>query len=476
MSQEIEHNDGSGGRANLSAVEPPLTWLPAEADLRRSEVYFRQLFKAAPDAIFITDEAGLIEAVNEQAERMFGYRREELIGQLIEILIPEAPRQRHIAHRRGYSGKPETRATGQGMELAGRRKDGSVLPVAISLSPVRVGEILKVIGTVRDVTQQIRWENELRQRESEMRTLTDNLPDAIVRFDRELRCLFANSSMEKMTGLPRTALLGHSFTEVAALSDMFKPWLVPIRQSLADGQARSAELAINTSTGTRHLDVRLVPEQGIDGTISSVLLIGLDLTDKKNAVAMIRRNEIRMAHSQEVVHFGYWEWNLVTGQRYWSDELFHIFGLDPANFDNTFEAFLEAVHRDDRELVRSTVTTALTDGRHYQLEYRIMRPDGTERTVLEVGDATHNDDGEQIGIEGPIFDMTERKQLQDSIRELKQALEHQVAVRTAELESNSHDLLMPRRAINRLSRILLDEEKELLGRIKLPPDDEGVPE
>lgn len=435
-----------------------------EIELRRSEARFRGLFEAAPDAMLIVDETGRIEAASQQAEALFGYPRAELVGQPIELLLPAAQRPGHAALRQGYHRQPQARRMGQGMELHALHQDGRQIPVAVSLSPLHIGDSLKVISAVRDITHSRQQRDALRQREQELLALTDNLPDLVLRFDRELRCLFANALAEKTTGLPRSDLTGRRWSDIPELAGLAASCLAPVRQTLADGRPREIELNCPTPLGPRQFELRLVPEQAAaDGTPAAVLLIGRDVSTEKEAAAAIRHSQTRIARSQEVVPFGWWEWNRDTGQRRWSDEVYHILGLDPARPDSRFETLLARVHPDDRERVRATITAALADGRRYQLEYRIVRPDGSERTVVEIGDATRDAAGNIVGIEGPLFDMTERRQLQDTIRELRQSLEQQ----TAGASPANADFSRPLHAIDRLSRLLLDEEREMLQGIRL---------
>jgi len=117
------------------------------------EARFRRLVDAAPDAIVIADPAGQISIVNHQASVLFGYSSSELIGQPVEMLIPERLRGRHLDHRRDYHAAPAVRAMGTGVQLLARRKDGTVCPVEVSLSPLHTPEGLQVIAAVRDVTR-----------------------------------------------------------------------------------------------------------------------------------------------------------------------------------------------------------------------------------------------------------------------------------------------------------------------------------
>jgi PAS domain S-box-containing protein len=134
----------------------------AEEALRQSQVLFQDLFEHAPDGIILVNDAGQIESVNTQLERLFGFRREELAGQAIECLLPERFRERHLDHRDAYLADPRRRPMGAGLELYGRRRDGSEFPVDIMLSPLSTAGRLHVLAVVRDITSRKQAEDRLR--------------------------------------------------------------------------------------------------------------------------------------------------------------------------------------------------------------------------------------------------------------------------------------------------------------------------
>jgi two-component system sensor kinase FixL len=134
----------------------------AEDLLRQSEERFRGLLESAPDAMVIVRKDGRIALVNKQAELLFGYARTDLLGQAVEMLVPERLRSGHPQHRDGYFANPSFRPMGAGLHLYGRRKDGTEFPVEISLSPIMTEEGLLVSSAIRDITERKKSEEQMR--------------------------------------------------------------------------------------------------------------------------------------------------------------------------------------------------------------------------------------------------------------------------------------------------------------------------
>lgn len=155
---------------------------------------------AAPDAVVVVDDHGQIHAVNELAQQMFGYAREELLGRSIEVLVPVRYRKRHESQRDAYIAHPKTRPMGTGQELLGRRKDGSEFPVEISLSPLGAPESPLVVSIVRDTTAQ-------KAAEAKFRGLLESAPDAIVVVDRSGTIQIVNTRTEELFGYSREELV-----------------------------------------------------------------------------------------------------------------------------------------------------------------------------------------------------------------------------------------------------------------------------
>ena len=153
-----------------------------ERALRTGEERFRRVVEAAPNAMVIVKADGRIEMVNAQAERVFGYVRDELLGQMVEMLVPARFRNHHPGLRTSFFAEPQTRAMGAGrdLDLYGVRKDGSEFPVEIGLNPIVTEDGTMVLSAIVDITERKAAESKLRHRELRLQSILNTVPDAIV--------------------------------------------------------------------------------------------------------------------------------------------------------------------------------------------------------------------------------------------------------------------------------------------------------
>ncbi len=262
---------------------------------------FEKLFESSPDAVFVTDPSGSIVRANAQAERMFGYDRQELVGQAVEILIPERFHSIHPKHRSDYARKPHTRPMGAGLDLYGRRKDGSELPVDIMLSPLTLEGEAFVLTVVRDVTRRKQAEDALRRSEARLRALFEFSPDAIVVTNPEGKISELNAQVQKFFGYERSELLGQPVEML--IPERFRTTHPGHRADYA-AQPRvrmmgaGLELYGRRKDGTEFpVDIMLGPVEASEGRV--VLSVIRDLTQKKKDEEALRRSEQEKRYLEE---------------------------------------------------------------------------------------------------------------------------------------------------------------------------------
>ena len=175
----------------------------ADVAARQGEQRFRVLVESAPSGMIMVDRGGKIVLVNREIERLFGYRREDLIGEMIERLVPERFRKPHPGFRSAFYVNPQSRAMGAGRELFGLRRDGTEMPVEIGLNPVETEEGLFVLASVVDISA--------RQRaEARFRVAVESSPNGMVMVDRGGKIVLVNREVERLFGYTRDELLGQS--------------------------------------------------------------------------------------------------------------------------------------------------------------------------------------------------------------------------------------------------------------------------
>jgi PAS domain S-box-containing protein len=299
---ELMHRRRDGSVATVSsrwvlrrdAEGNPSGILESNRDIGRSkqeEQKFRNLLESAPDAIVIVDQKGLIQLINAQTEKLFGYTRAELIGAPVETLVPQCFRGRHWSHREGYAQSPQPRSMGAGLELYGRRKDGTEFPIEISLSPLETAEGTLVCSAIRDVTQRKQLAERHRENELRFRLLIDAVKDyAIISLDADGLVTTWNTGAERLKGYSSGEIIGQHMSRFYPQADIArrKPDQ-ELQQAASTGHMEDQGWRVRKDGSHFWAEVAITAVHDSAGKLIGFLKIAKDITAKRDAEDQIQK-------------------------------------------------------------------------------------------------------------------------------------------------------------------------------------------
>ncbi len=264
------------------------------------------ILEAIPDAVAAVNQQGVIIQVNSQTETLFAYTRDELIGQKVEMLVPERQRPQHHHHREHFHQEPKIRRMGSGLDLYGRRRDGSEFPVEISLSPVATGDGTIVLSVIRDISDRKRIEEELRRvneeldrrksrelRDSQNRLalIVDSSQDSIIGKNLDGIITHWNKGAEQMYGYTAQEMIGRSITVLCPpdRADEIPSILEGIRRGERVEYFESVRL---TKDGRRlNVSVAISPILDTEGRVVGASAIARDITAQKKTEDQLRQSQ-----------------------------------------------------------------------------------------------------------------------------------------------------------------------------------------
>lgn len=406
--------------------------------LRDSELRSRTVLDNVLDGIISINEQGIVESFNRAAERIFGYPAEEVIGRNVKMLMPEPYHSQHDLYLGNYISSGVPKIIGIGSEVVGLRKDGTIFPMDLAVTETWLEGRHIFTGIARDISLRKQAEDLISRTSRLNQAILDGADYSIIATDTDGVILTFNRGAEKMLGYTANELVGkftpallHDMHEVQQRALELTAAGIPVEPGFEvfvavarQGKPDTNEWSYVRKDGSRFpvlLTVTALRDE--HGDVTGFLGIARDITEQKKAAQELRESSESVARAQQIAHFGNWDWNIETGSLRWSDEMYRIFGLQPQEFSANYEAFLQAVHPDDRELVRNAVNSAIVQRTPYCIEHRVVLPDGSERTVHEQGEAFFNDEGKPVRMLGTVQDITERKRFEDELQKLSRAVE-----------------------------------------------------
>ena len=399
--------------------------------------------ESSEDAIITKSLDGIITSWNRGAEQVYGYSAEEVLGKCISILEPENLK----GEVRLFSERIKQGKKIQHYETSRVKKNGTIINVSVALSPIfdATGKLMAISTIARDITERKKAEEAIRLSNIYNRSLIEASLDPLVTIGPDGKITDVNEATEQITGYSRSELIGTDFSDYFTEPEEARKGY---QQVFMHGEVRDYPLEI------RHKDGHITPVlynasvyRDENGKVIGVFAAARDITELKKAEEALKRvyenleervkertselekaynslkeSEKRLSEAQKIAHIGNWDWDLVTGETYWSDEMYRIFERNPHESGATYEELLNYIHPDDRDYVDDAIKKALNE-KPFGIDYRIVLANGEERTVHSQPEIIFDEKNNPVRVKGVVQDITERKKAEEKLQILANAVE-----------------------------------------------------
>jgi len=382
------------------------------------------LLHSAAEGIYGLDRKGCCTFANEASCQLLGYEQKELLGRNLHDLLHHS--------RADGSPYPEEECPSRLAMQSGKvihtddevlwRRDGTPMPVDYHVHPIREkGHVTGAVVSVVDVTDRKHAETKLRESEELLRSTFNHAAVGIARVSPDGTLLRVNRRFCDILGYAkRSEVQGKSIAEVSHPDDVENS-LATVR-SLLNGERETASmekryLRKDGSVIWGDVTISLVRSKP-DGKPKFFIAVLQDVQLRKEAQANLEKSEARLSEAQQVAQIGSWELDLVNNRLLWSDEVYDIFEIDREKFGASYEAFLNAIHPEDREMVNKAYTDSVETHGYYEIMHRLQMPDGRIKHVQERGQSFYDEQGKPLRSIGTVQDLT---RLHDMEEQLQQA-------------------------------------------------------
>ena len=258
----------------------------------------------------------------------------------------------------------------------------------------------------------------------EYRDLYEEAPIAYYSIGLDGRILRANRRGEELLGYSVEELIGRPMLDLYANTPAGKGKAQTLFQHFRAGEEiHGEELEMRRADGKSiWVSLTVRPMRNLAGEVTASRSMAVDITERKRAEEEVRTTQKMLSEAERLANAGSFQWDIAANKVTWSDGLYHIYGLKPQEFGASFEAFLNQVHPDSREIVGQTIETAYRDCKPFQMEERIVRQDGEIRVLFSKGEVITNEQGTPVRMVGSCHDVTERKQAEEELLNSKAQL------------------------------------------------------
>ena len=432
-SRQAVKRDGDGRQIAIIELNSDIT------DRRRAETTVRQLLESAPDAMVGVGRDGRIVMVNAQTERLFGYSRDDLIGELVETLLPERLRGGHPGHRGAYFADPSTRLMGAGQDLYGLRRDGSEFPAEITLSTIETEDGPVAAAAIRDDTRR------------RLAAIVESSDDAIIAVDLHGTITSWNAGAQRLYGYSAAEVHSKPMSILAPTDRSHE--ISDLLATIATGESVRAFETVRLRKDGSLIDVSLTLSGVRDtaGRVTSASTIARDISDRKRAetaLAQVRADIDRFfALSADMMGIADADGRMIRV----NPSFQRILGFTPPEL--MAMPLSEFIHPDDRTAISETAAGQVAGRDIGGVEARCRCRDGSYRWLLW---------SRMVGQDGLVFitarDVTERRQMDEDLHASRELALEASRLKSEFVANMSHEIRTPLNGVVCMSELLLDTD------------------
>lgn len=385
--------------------------------VRASEQRYRLLAENTGDMVSLHMPDGRFLYASPSYLRFTGYTEEELLAmppeRLSALVHPDdLPRTRQATHQQVLRGETIT------LEYRRRCKDGRYLWVEAHSSPIldADGNVVQIVLSSRDITERKHMEQALQAKHDELERFFTSALDLLCIADTSGYFLKVNPEWVRVLGYDRAELEGHRFLDFVHPDDLPATWQAI--QDLANDQYVTGFVnRYRCKDGSyRFIEWRSHPYDNL------IYAAARDITERVHMEEALRRSEAQLAEAQRIAQLGSWRWEVTTNMLTWSQEVFRVFGVEPATFNGNHADYVSVLHPDDREQVVHRITHALRDHQPYAFFHRIIHPHRGVRIIHARGNVVTDAQDNVLYLHGTAQDVTDLKVREEALRQSQQRL------------------------------------------------------
>lgn len=381
------------------------------SERKQIEQQFRVLIEASPNGILLVDEQGFIVLVNAESERLFGFVRNELIGQPVELLVPPSLRSHHVEHRSLFIANSERRPMGVGRDLQGLRKDGSTFAIEVGLNPIATTNSVQTLCTVVDITIRRSIEQALAYQAN----LVNHISDAIISTDMSFVISNWNEGAQQMYGWSSNEVVGRNASDI--LKTQYETDTPShVRESFSkQGYWKGEAIQYHKDGSKLYVLASVVLITDAAGKPVGVVSVNRDITERKQFEAALQQSEQRFRQLAESLPQLVWTCEPDGVCDFLGPQWVAYTGI-PAEQQLGY-GWLEQVHPDDREPTINAWNKAVANASNFQCEFRLRCYDGAYRWFDTRAVRLTTSNGRLMKWFGSNTDITERREIEDVRRE-----------------------------------------------------------